>query len=84
MEELPLGVGYQVFVEDGGEEIGSVRAVRRDHLLVYVENAGDFEVRAEAIRRVGDGKVVLDPARLDAAVRDAIAHAHDREEPSPG
>jgi hypothetical protein len=35
----------------------------------------------EAIQRVHDGKVIVDVGRLDARLREAIAHAHDREEP---
>jgi hypothetical protein len=50
-------------------------------LIIYIENAGDFEVPAEAVRRVHDGKVIVDTRRLDARLRAAIAHAHDREEP---
>ena len=50
-------------------------------LIVYVENAGDFEVPLSAVQSVHDGKVVLDAKQLDARLRHAIAHAHDREEP---
>ena len=46
-----------------------------------LENAGDFEVPLGAVQSVHDGKVVLDAERLDARLRQAIAHAHDREEP---
>jgi hypothetical protein len=74
-------VGYQVFVAEGGEEIGAVRAVAAHELVVYVENAGDFKVSADAVRSVHDGKVVLETGRLHPSLRDAIAHAHDREEP---
>jgi hypothetical protein len=76
--EVP-GVGYQVYLEEGGEEVGAVREIHRDHLLVYVENAGDFRVGPDAIRAVHDGKVILDAAQLDEVLRDAIAHAHDQE-----
>lgn len=75
----PPGIGYQVYVEEGGEEIGAVREVHRDHLLVYIENAGDFRVGPEGIRAVHDGKVILDLAHLDDGLREAIAHAHDAE-----
>jgi hypothetical protein len=76
----PPGVGYQVYVEEGGEEIGAVREIHQDHLIVYVENAGDFRVGPEAIRSVHDGKVVLEPSQLDEPMREAIQHAHDEEE----
>lgn len=75
-------VGFQVFVEEGGEECGAVREVApegRDEIIVYIENAGDFVVPAGAIRSVHDAKVVLNAARLDQDLLDAIAHAHDRE-----
>jgi hypothetical protein len=74
-------VGYQVYVTEGGEEFGAVRAVTPHELVVYVENTGDFKVGAEAVKSVHDGKVILDPARVHPALREAIAHAHDREEP---
>jgi hypothetical protein len=35
----------------------------------------------EAVDRVHDGKVMVDVGRLDAHQHEAIAHAHDREEP---
>jgi hypothetical protein len=74
-------IGYQVFVAEGGEEIGAVRAVAPHELVVYVENAGDFTVAADVVKSVHDGKVVLETGRLDPALRAAISHAHDREEP---
>jgi hypothetical protein len=77
-------VGYQVFVRDGGEEIGAVREVLpppRDQLVIYVENAGDFVVPADAVTRVHHQKVVLDFTQLDPPLLEAIGHAHDAEEP---
>lgn len=79
-----IDVGFQAYLDEGGEDFGAVRAVApdgRDELVVYVENAGDFIVPLRAIRSAHDGKVVLDGAQLDQRLRDAIAHAHDREEP---
>lgn len=81
-----IEIGFQVFVEEGGEECGAVREVLPDgrhEIVIYVENAGDFTVSADAIRSVHDGKVVLDSRHLDHRLRAAIAHAHDREEPGP-
>jgi hypothetical protein len=72
--------GFQLFVLEGGDEVGSIRTVGENHLDVYIENSGDFVVDALAVARVHDGKVVLDPTRLDAALKRAIAHAHDRED----
>jgi hypothetical protein len=77
----PVQIGYQVFLTEGGEEFGAVRSVSHHQIVVYVENAGDFTVSVDAIKRVHDGKVILDGSRLDPALREAIAHAHDREEP---
>ena len=77
-------VGYQVYVRDGGEEIGAVRDVLpppRDQLVIYVENAGDFLVPAAAVTGVHHQKVVLDFALLDEPLLAAIVHAHDAEEP---
>jgi hypothetical protein len=86
MDEIlsPIEAGFQVYLEEGGEEFGAVREVApnsRDEIVVYVENAGDFTVPASAIESAHDAKVILDPARLDPQMLEAIAHAHDREEP---
>ena len=78
-----IEIGFQVYAVEGGEEFGAVRGYlpQANALVVYIENAGDFVVPLEAIQTVHDGKVIVDVGRLDAAVRQAIAHAHDREEP---
>jgi hypothetical protein len=78
-----IEVGYQAFVSDGGEEFGAVRAVEphgRPELVIYVENAGDFTVSLDAVEAVHSGKVILNCARLDRRLRQAINHAHDAEE----
>jgi hypothetical protein len=72
-------VGDQLFLEEGGEEIGAVRKVAPDHLLVYVEAAGDFVVPGPWVRAAHDGKVVLDPTRVDSTFLIAASGAHDRE-----
>ena len=74
-----VSIGDQVFVGEGGEEVGAVRQIARDHLVVYIENAGDFRIDGPAVRSVHDGKVVLDPEKLEPAVTDAIAKAHSGE-----
>jgi hypothetical protein len=79
-----IEIGFQVFLDEGGEEFGAVREVApggSDEIVIYVENAGDFTVRGRAVRSVHDGKVLLDQRHLDQRLRDAIAHAHEREEP---
>lgn len=76
-----IEVGFHTFAADGGEEFGAVREVRPSGLVVYVENAGDFVVPLDAVDAVHSQKVILRCERLDPALRDAIAHAHDAEVP---
>jgi len=74
-----VSVGDQVYLEEGGEEIGAVRKVARDHLVIYVEAAGDFVVPGPGVRSAHDGKVVLEPQQLDAQLLEAARAAHERE-----
>lgn len=76
--------GFMVFTSDGEEGVGSVREVRRDPpgLLIYIENAGDFEVPMSVVAAVHSGKVILDPSRVGLRLRDALAHARNSEDPS--
>jgi uncharacterized protein YrrD len=79
-----IGVGFQVFDRDGGEEFGAVRDVcpaGRLELLVNIENSGDHCIPLDAIVDVHAEKVIVDATRLAPAVRHAIAHAHDAERP---
>jgi hypothetical protein len=76
---VAVQIGDQVYLSEGGEEAGSVRAVSPHELVIYIENAQDFVVPAQAVTAVHDGKVILDPKRLDPAMIEAIAHAHERE-----
>lgn len=76
-----IEVGYQTFVSDGGEEFGAVRRVTPKHVIVYVENSGEFEVPIEAVKAVHSKKVVFECGKLDQSLRLAIGHAHDAEEP---
>jgi hypothetical protein len=76
-----IEVGYQAFASDGGEEFGAIREVSADGLVVYVENAGEFQVPLEAVAAVHSQKVIFDCSKLDPALRDAIRHAHDGEVP---
>jgi hypothetical protein len=78
-----IEIGYQAYLEEGGDPFGAVRQVAsggRDEVTVYVENGGDFRVDAAAVKSVHDGKVLLDRRRLDSSLIEAIEHAHDREE----
>ena len=77
-------IGDQLFLEEGGEEIGAVRKVASDHLVVYVEAAGDFVVPGPWVRAAHDGKVVLDSSKVDnPALLAAAGRAHDRETIEP-
>ncbi|MEI7037654.1 hypothetical protein [Fulvimonas yonginensis] len=80
----PIEPGYMVFVADGEVGVGAVREVRGDsrELVVNIENGGDFTLPAAAIRDVHEGKVILDVEHLPEAVRHALAHPHDAEDPS--
>jgi len=76
--------GFMVFLADGGQGIGSVREVRSGlpELLIYIENGGDFLVPMSAVAAVHSGKVILNFTRLDLRVREALANAHNSEDPS--
>ncbi|HKQ44956.1 MAG TPA: hypothetical protein VJS47_06145 [Rhizomicrobium sp.] len=74
--------GFDVFLHDGGKSFGAVRQVRRHELVVYVENAGDFEIPFAAIKDAQDGKVLLDFGKLDAKLKTAIRRAHSGEDPN--
>ena len=79
-----IQVGFQAFTSDGGEEFGAVRKVApggRPELVIYVENAGDFTVPLEAVEAVHSEKVIVNCAKLDRRLRQAIGHAHDAEKP---
>ncbi len=70
----------QLFLEEGGDEIGAVRAVAPDHLVVYIEAAGDFIVQGDWVRAAHDGKVVLDESKIgNPALVMAARRAHDNE-----
>ena len=73
--------GFDVFLHDGEKAFGAVRRVRKNEIVVYVENAGDFVVPMSAIVDVDAEKVTLNEAKLDPKLRAAIAGAHRREDP---
>jgi hypothetical protein len=76
-----IEVGFQVFLKDGGDEIGAVRDLcgHRPEILVYVENAGEFTVPISALKAVHFQKVIVDQARLPEDMRVALRRAHDAE-----
>jgi hypothetical protein len=81
--KLPLiEIGYQVFLRDGGEEIGAVRQVvpnDQPEIVVYIENTGDFVIPLEAVIAVHSQKVIIDVDKLEPGVQAAIKKAHDNE-----
>jgi len=74
-----VSVGDQVFLDGNDEEIGAVREVNPDHVVVYLENAGDFIVRGPHVKSAHDGKLVLDPRHAEPALLEAARSAHVRE-----
>jgi len=76
-----ISVGDQVFVSDGGEEVGAARDLcgTRPEIVIYVENAGEFTVPVSAIAAAHYQKVIVDPARLSPEMRAALGKAHDAE-----
>ncbi len=76
-----IQVGFQAFASDGGEEFGAVRQVSPGDIVIYVENAGDFTVPMSAVDAVHSEKVIVNCKKLDRRLREAIGHAHDKEEP---
>ena len=84
MANEPIREGFDVFVHDGDKAVGAVRQVapsKRQELVVYVENAGDFTVPLAAVIAVEAGKVILDCGKLAYSLRQAIGHAHEAEDP---
>jgi hypothetical protein len=76
-----IEIGFMVFLAEGKEGIAAVRGVNEQGIAIYVENAGEFIVPMAAVRKVHDGKVLLDPARLDKSLLEAVGHQRDREDP---
>ena len=73
--------GYMAFLGEGKEGIAAVREVSPEHIVLYVENGGEFTVPRAAVRKVHDSKVILDAGKLDKALLRAVGHAHDSEDP---
>ena len=74
--------GFDVFLHDGEKSFGAVRQVRKHELVVYIENGGDFEIPLSAVTDAEAGKVILDSAKLDPKLREAIRRAHVGEDPT--
>jgi len=76
-----IRIGDQVYCTGRTDTFGSVRDLPRGKpwIDVWIENHGDEAIEPDWIQSVHDGKVELDPDKLPMRIRDAIAHAHDRE-----
>lgn len=70
---------WAVFAHDGDVNIGAVRRIQSNGLLVYIENYGEVTLGRRDVAWASEGKVVLQPDCLSKEVLDAIAHAHDQE-----
>jgi hypothetical protein len=73
--------GFDVFLAGSGKSFGAVRQVRKGELVVYIENAGDFEIPLSAVKDAQAEKVILDSAHLAPKLREAIRRAHSGEDP---
>ncbi len=78
--KFQVAVGSQVYLDEGGEEVGAVREVGADYVVVYVEGTGDFTLSAPEIHSAHDGKLVLEKKKLAPALLEAVRHAHERED----
>lgn len=79
-----IRLGDQVFTSEGTDPVGAVREMRggaHPAVIIYIENSGDVAIPLTAVRAVHDGKLVIDPERLDLNVRRALGHARDSEVP---
>ena len=79
MQSLQVAVGDHVFLDHVDEEVGAVRQVAKDHLVVYIENSGDFVVRGTQVKSAHDSKVILDSTQVDAELLAATKKAHVAE-----
>ena len=85
MAQEPIQDGFEAFLSDDGKPFGAVRqkpSRAGGDFVIYVENAGEFTVPGSAVSAVHAQKVILDAAKLDKRLRDAIRHAHDAEDPN--
>jgi hypothetical protein len=79
--QQPIEVGFRVFVAEGEDGAGAVRALKPDEdaVVVNIENGGDFTLPLSAIRDVHDDKVILELSQLPAEMCRAFDHLHDAE-----
>lgn len=79
MKNVEVELGAQVYLEEDGEAMGAVRSIASDHILVFIEGAGDFVVKGNGVRASHNGKVILDRDNIDPDLLDAAKRAHDNE-----
>jgi hypothetical protein len=85
MADEAIQEGFEVFISDNDKPFGAVRqkpARAKGDFVIYVENAGEFTVSSGSVHAVHAQKVILDKAKLDKRLRDAIRHAHEAEDPN--
>lgn len=74
--------GFMAFIAEGREGFGAVRKVSDHTIVVYVENAGEFDVPMAAVKSVHDQKVILNRQLLSKELLKAVGHTHDNEDPN--
>lgn len=80
IHSFSVQVGDQVYVGSNLEEVGAVTQVAKDHLIVYIENSGEFRIEGPSVVSAKNGKLVLDPDKLEPRLAEAIEKAHAAEE----
>lgn len=73
--------GFDVFLRDGGGNVGAVRAVRANEIVVYIENAGDFILPMSSVVDAESEKVILDSKKLPEKMLEAIRVRENAEDP---
>ena len=69
----------QVFADDGELAVGAIRLIRPDHLIAWVQNYGEVELRPAQIAWARHGKVRIDPETLPPALRAHLDSARNGE-----
>ncbi len=82
-KRVAIEVGWDVFVEDGATNFGTVRDIHSSYLVVFIEGHGDAVIDAKAVRDVHHQKVIVELEALAEEVQEAIGHAHDKETYEP-
>ena len=72
---------WAVVAGEGQPPIGAVRRVGGGSVTAHIENYGEIDLTVSHVAAAHDGKVVLALDALSPELRDAVGHAHDREEP---